>query len=392
MKFLRNLSMQRAILHMDLDSFFVSVERLRDSSLIGKPLIIGGLSDRSVVSSCSYEARAFGVHSAMPMVQARKLCPHAIILGGDMRNYSHYSSLVTQVIATSAPLFEKASIDEFYLDLSGMDRFFGTWKWSLELKQTILKETGLPISFALSSNKTVSKIGTGQSKPNGALHIEFGKEKEFLAPLSLKKIPMIGEKTFQQLKQKGFEFIASVQSTSETDMERLFGNHGIYIWRKANGICTSPVQSFHEQKSISSEHTFEADITDIRYIKDLLTAMSEKLGFSIRKKKKLSGCITVKIRYSDFETQSHQMTIPYTANDNSILKAAHLLFDKLYKPGMKVRLIGLRLSDLVSGSYQLNLFEDKPEIHDLYEALDTIRNKYGLRLIQKANSIGKGRR
>src|ERR1041385_5904210 len=181
----------RAIVHMDLDSFFVSVERKLDPSLIGKPVLVGGSSDRGVVASCSYEARKFGVHSAMPMKVAKRLCPQAIVVRGSHEQYSKYSSEVTDIIRESVPAYEKTSIDEFYIDLSGTDRFFGCYRLATELRRRIIRETGLPISFALSSNKTVSKIGTGEAKPNGQIEIPHGSERSFLAPLSVQKIPMV---------------------------------------------------------------------------------------------------------------------------------------------------------------------------------------------------------
>jgi DNA polymerase-4 len=195
--------MERTVVHMDLDSFFVSVSRLQNSALIGKPVLVGGSSDRGVVASCSYEARQFGIHSAMPMKLARRLCPEALIIRGDYESYSNYSSIITEMIGEQVPVYEKSSIDEFYLDLSGMDKFFGCYKWATELRQKIQKETGLPISFGLSVNKTVSKVATGEAKPNGQMQINFGNEKQFLSPLSVSKIPMVGEKTAHLLRSMG---------------------------------------------------------------------------------------------------------------------------------------------------------------------------------------------
>lgn len=379
---------QRAVAHLDLDSFFVSVEVLRDNRLKGVPLIIGGGSDRGVVSSCSYEARRFGVHSAMPVKLARKLCPDALVIGGDMELYSRYSALVTDVIREQSPVYEKASIDEFYMDLTGMDRFFGTWKWMLELKQRILRETGLPNTFALSVNKTVSKIGTGEAKPNGQLQIPGGTEKSFLSPLSVQKIPMIGARTYTTLCSMGIRQIATLQQMPPRAMEQVMGKHGLQIWKKANGIDESPVEPYHEQKSISTEHTFETDTIDVRKLRDLLTAMSEKLAFKLRKQNRLCGCIAVKIRYSDFDTVSKQLKIPYTANDKTILKTVQELFRQLYQRRLLIRLVGVRLSDLVQGSYQISLFEDTPEIINLYQAMDRIRMRYGATAVQRAITLG----
>ena len=373
---------------MDLDSFFVSVECLRDSRLKKLPLIIGGNSDRGVVSSCSYEARRFGVHSAMPIKLAKRLCPDAVIIGGDMELYSRYSSMVTEIIKGSSPLCEKASIDEFYLDLTGMDRFFGTWKWMVELKQKVVRETGLPITFALSSNKTVSKIGTGEAKPDGQLKVPVGEEKPFLSPLSVNKIPMIGDKTYATLCSMGIRKIATLQEMPATAMQQVMGQNGLVIWKKANGIDETPVQPYHEQKSISTEHTFEIDTIDVKTIRTLLTAMAEKLAYKLRRKNRLTGCITIKIRYSDFNTETKQLKIPYTSNDKTIMDHVQRLFEQLYQRRILIRLVGIRLSDMVQGSYQISLFEDTPSIIELYQAMDKIRNRFGSMAVQRAGTLG----
>ncbi|MEX1189348.1 MAG: DNA polymerase IV, partial [Bacteroidia bacterium] len=304
--------------------------------------------------------------------------------------YSRYSSLVTDVVAASSPLVEKASIDEFYIDFTGMDRFFGTWKWAVELKQNIIRETGLPISFALSSNKTVSKIGTGESKPDGQMQVQYGNEKTFLSPLSVRKIPMIGEKTYATLCSMGVRQIATLQDIPAKVMERVMGQNGLVLWKKANGIDESPVQPVQERKSISTEHTFETDTMDVKYLHSLLSAMCEKLAYSLRKKGKISGCITVKIRYADFDTQTRQMKIPYTANDHTLIRCAQELFDKVYNRRLLIRLIGIRLSDLVQGSYQISLFEDTPALIGLYQAMDKMRNRFGATAVQRAVTMGLG--
>lgn len=378
----------RAVAHIDLDSFFVSVECLRDTRLKGLPLIIGGNSDRSVVSSCSYEARRFGVHSAMPVKLAKRLCPDALIIQGDMELYSRYSQLVTDVVRDAVPLYEKASIDEFYLDLSGMDRFFGSWRWMVELKQKIVRETGLPNTFALSVNKTVSKIGTGEAKPNGQLQVPSGTEKAFLSPLSIRKIPMIGDKTYTTLCSMGIRRIETLQQMPVRAMEQVMGKHGILIWKKANGIDESPVEPYHEQKSMSTEHTFETDTIDVVKLRELLTAMSEKLAYKLRRKNRLCGCITVKIRYADFDTVTKQVKVPYTANDKTILQTVQQLFKQTYQRRLRIRLIGVRLSDLVQGSLQISLFDDTPEIINLYQAMDRMRNRYGPTAVQRAITLG----
>lgn len=385
------LSGDRSILHMDLDSFFVSVECLRDSRLKGKPLIIGGKSDRGVVASCSYEARKFGVHSAMPIRLAKRLCPQALIISGDMEAYSKYSKDVTSVISEKAPVFEKSSIDEFYLDLTGFDRFFGCFKWSQELKQQILKDIGLPISFGLSVNKMVSKVATSESKPNGQLEVFKGTEKEFLAPLSISKIPMLGEKTQRLLRSMGIERIKTLREIPLEMMEQLLGKNGIVLWKRANAIDESPVVPYSEPKSISTEMTFEQDTIDVKKMQAILLTMTEKLGFKLRHNQQLTACVAVKIRYSNFDTVTKQVMIPYTSSDHVLAEHVQDLFKKLYDRRLLIRLIGVRLSHLVQGNYQINLFEDTQEDIRLYQAIDRMKRKYGATAIVRANGMGEGR-
>ena len=378
---------ERAILHLDLDAFFVSVECLRNSALRGKPLIIGGTSNRGVVSSCSYEARKFGIQSAMPMHLARRLCPDVIVLKGDMETYARYSKLVTEIIRPEAPLFEKASIDEFYLDLSGMDRFIGCYKWSKELRQTIMKESGLPISFGLSINKLVSKVGTGEAKPNGALEIKTGSEKQFLAPLSTSKIPSIGKKTYKKLSFMGVRTIQTLSELPVKLLEREFGKPGISLWKKANAIDHSPVVPYCERKSMSTERTFSKDSINIQKIKGILIEMTRQMAFELRESGKLTSCITVKIRYTDFNTFTKQRKIAFTANDHTLTPHIIELFDQLYQRRQLIRLVGIRFSNLVSGNYQINLFDDTiKEIH-LLQQMDRIRKRFGKKSLKMGSAF-----
>ena len=377
----------KSIVHMDLDTFFVSVERLQNSSLNGKPLLIGGTGDRSVVASCSYEARKFGVHSAMPMKLALRMCPDAIVMRGDYEQYSKYSHIVTDIIKEQVPLYEKTSIDEFYIDLTGMDRFFGCYTFASELRQKIIKESGLPISFGQSVNKTVSKVATGEAKPNGQLNIIHGTEKPFLGPLSIKKIPMVGDKTYHLLKNMGVQKIQTVQEMPVELMERLLGESGVIIWKKANGIDNTPVIPYSERKSISTEETFQTDTIDVNALRNIMVSMTEKLGFQLRNQKKLTSCITVKVRYSNFDTHTMQARIPYTACDHVLIKRVKELFEKLYTRRMLVRLIGVRVSHLVSGNYQINLFDDTEEMMNLYQAIDRMKARFGEQKIIRAVGI-----
>ena len=371
------MGVDRVVVHMDLDTFFVSVERLKDSRLMHKPVLVGGTGDRAVVASCSYEATAFGVHSAMPMRQAKMLCPEAIIVRGDYEHYSKYSNMVTEIIHEKVPLYEKSSIDEFYIDMTGMDKFFGTYTYVQELRNRVIKETGLPLSFGLSENKTVSKVATGEAKPNNHLKIEYGIEKSFLAPLSVRKIPMVGEVTAQLLRKMGIVKIKTVQEMPLEIMDNILGENGKSIWKKANGIDNSPVTPYTERKSISSEETFENDTIDVKRMKTILAGMTERLAYQLRKENKLTSNVAVKIRYSDFETHTKQLRIPYTSADHTLIKLVKDLFDKLYDRRVLIRLIGVRFSGLVSGGYQINLLEDSEHIIKLYQEMDLLRKRFG---------------
>lgn len=372
------------IMHMDLDTFYVSVERKLDSRLQNKPLLVGGTSDRGVVAACSYETRGYGVHSGMSMKLARQLCPEAIVIRGNAGTYSKHSDEVTEIIKEETPLFEKSSIDEFYADLTGMDRFYGCFKLATEVRHKIIKETGLPISFGLSINKVVSKIATGEAKPNNQLMIDTGHEKEFMAPLSIKKIPQVGDKTYQTLRHLGVKKIYTIQEMQEEMMIRVLGKNGSMIWRRAQGVDNRPVIAFNERKSISTERTFDKDTIDIKKLKSILIAMTENLAYQLRRGDKLTACINVKIKYSDFNTYSKQMRIPFCSADHILIPKILDLFERLYNRRVLVRLIGIRFSHIVSGNYQINLFEDDENALNLYQALDKIREKYGDRKVIRA--------
>ncbi|RMB62956.1 DNA polymerase IV [Dokdonia sinensis] len=384
--------MQRTIIHFDLDTFFVSCERRLDSRLIGKPVIVGGTGDRGVVSASSYEARTFGVHSAMPMKMARQLCPDAVYIRGNAGTYSKMSREVTEILQESLPVVEKASVDEFYGDLTGMDKFFGCYRFSKELRQRIMNETGLPISFGMSPNKTVSKVATGEAKPNNEIKVDAGYEKIFLAPLSIKKIPSVGQKTFVQFCNLGVRTVDLVQQMPLEMMEAVFGKSGRIIWERCNGIDNSPIVPYHERKSISSERTYGQDTTDITKLRTTISAMAENLAFQLRRGNKLTSIVTVKVRYSDFQTYSKQMRVPYTSADHTLIPKVMELFHKLHNRRMLIRLVGVRYSGLTEGHYQIDLFENTNKTVNLYKAMDIIRDRYGDHSIRRANTIGEGSR
>ena len=377
----------RTIAHTDLDTFFVSCERLRDSRLEGVPVIIGGSSDRGVVASCSYESRHFGVRSAMPMRYALKLCPQAKVIKGDMEWYSQKSKEVTDILQDGAPLVEKASIDEFYMDLSGMDRFFGTYQWTQELMQKVKKEAGLNMSFGLSANKTVSKIATGEGKPLGKLHITEEATRPFLNPLSIRKIPMLGAETYRELARIGIRSIEQLAGTPKEFMEKLLGKNGLSLGYKAQGIDNSLVVPYTERKSISTERTFQKDTTDIVQLKALLVKMVEKTAFEMRNSGQLCSVVAVKIRYSNFDTESKQIKIPYTANDEKLIRIVKDLFDQLYHRRMLIRLIGIRFSGLVRGHEQIDLFEDTLSQVRLNQAIDKMKQRFGSHVLTRAETF-----
>ena len=378
--------MNHAIAHMDLDAFFVSCARLQNSDLNGIPLIIGG-GERGVVASCSYEARYFGVRSAMPLRMALKLCPDAKVVKGDYEMFSKLSHDVTEIIQQRVPVMEKASIDEFYLDLTGMDKFFGCYQWTQEIAAEVTKETGLPISFALSVNKTVSKIGTGESKPSGKLEIKESQIKPFLNPLSIRKIPMVGDATFQLLSRIGIRTIKTLSEMPVLALQQMIGKNGIELWKKANGIDETPVIPYSERKSISKEHTFSNDTMDVFAIRSLISGMAEELAYQLRKEKWLTSTVVIKIRYANFDTETKQCKVAYTAADHTLSRIALDLFNKIYTRRMRLRLIGLRFTGLVHGNHQMNLFEDTEELMNLYQSMDRIKNRFGADAVRRASGF-----
>lgn len=377
---------QRYIAHFDLDSFFVSVEVLNNPELKGKAVIVGGTKDRGIVITCSYEARKFGVKSGMPMKQAMQLCPHAILARGTRGMYSKYSRWVTEIIGAKAPLFEKASIDEFYIDLTGMDKFFNPLQWTIDLRKKIMDETKLPISFGLSSNKMVSKIATDEAKPNGFLFVEPGKEKEFLAPLSVNKFSGVGKHTFEKLKSMGIFLIGDILKFDENYLEQELGKWGTALFQKAQGISYSEVHEWHEAKSISTENTFSENISNRETLIKHLVQQTEKVAFELREDNMWCGCIGVKIRYPNFETTQKQTTIDYTFSDDELIPQAIKLFDKLWRKNEPVRLLGVKMSELTNQSIQTNMFEDVEKKTNLYKAIDDVKNRFGKNYLSKART------
>ncbi|SMC58103.1 DNA polymerase IV [Pedobacter nyackensis] len=376
---------EKQIIHMDQDAFFVSVEIRKNDTLKGKPIIIGGTSDRGVVSSCSYEARKYGVHAAMPSRMAKLLCPHAVFIRGSMDAYSEASHEITAIIKERVPLFEKASIDEHYIDMTGMDRFHGCMKYAHELRETIMKELKLPISFGLSVNKTVAKMATNECKPDGEKNVGQPDVVPFLNPLSIRKIPGLGEKTFIKLSDMGIKKIFTLAQIHPDHMNALLGKSGLQLLQKAKGIDNSPVIPYTEQKSIGTQCTFKADTIDVGTINNLITSMVMDIAFQLRKKNKLAACITVTIRYSNFEDVTKQAVIPYTSLDNVLIEKAKDLFRQVYTKRMLLRLVGVRLSSLVNGFEQIDMYSESTTQYNLVQAMDKIRNRYGDKAVTRAS-------
>jgi DNA polymerase-4 len=373
----------RTIAHFDLDSFFVSVERIKNPSLIGKPVIVGGMSERGVVAACSYEARAFGVSSAMPGKMAKRLCPDAIWIRGDFESYVKYSDMVTNLMESNLPLLEKASIDEFYADLTGMDKYFGSYKYATELRQRVKKDTGLTISLGMSSGKTISKVATNECKPNNQKLIPLGEERSFLSPLAISKMPMIGKVTGQQLRNMGITSIGMLAEMPKKMVQAVLGQNGVSLWDRANGIDNSPVIPYHDQKSMSKEMTFDNDTTDVSLLRSILVKMTEELCYDLRRKNRCVGQLSVKIRYSNFDTHLRQQTLSYTANDDQLQEKALEIFEKLYDRRLLIRLIGVKFGKLVPGYSQITLFDKSAHMADLYQAMDRIRHKHGIKAVGK---------
>jgi DNA polymerase-4 len=347
---------------------------------------VGG-QERGVVAACSYEARKFGIHSAMPMKRALQLCPHAIVTNASRHQYSHYSRWVTSLIAEKVPLFEKASIDEFYIDLTGMDRFFGVKQYAQELRTHITQQTGLPISCGVATARFIAKMATNEAKPNGFLMIPPGKEKEFLWPLPIEKINGVGEQTEKILKSKGLYHIEDIARTPVELMIQYAGKWGESLWEKAQGRGSTEIHTEWEQKSVSHEKTFLEDHTDLPFLHQQLVQLTAATAADVRAEEKLSGCVTVKIKYSDFEVESKQETIDYTAMDDTLTAKVKVLFEQLYKKGRPVRLLGVRCSQLVPMTLQMSLFEAKAEKLQLYRTMDELNERFGKKTLTKAAII-----
>jgi DNA polymerase IV len=372
--------MSRKILHLDLDAFFCAVEELRDPSLAGKAFAVGGRPEqRGVVSSCSYAARRFGVHSAMPMSRALRQCPGLRLVPPHFKAYSEYSHKVMEYLHAVTPLVEQVSIDEAFLDVSESPR--SGEEIARDLQTTIRTELSLPCSLGIASNKLVAKIANdvgkssaqGGGPPNAITTVPEGQEAEFLAPLPVIRLWGVGPKTAARLAEVDVQTIGDLARCPESDLVHLFGKNGHDLARHARGIDDSPLITIHEPKSISQETTFAQDLRDGQALRQTLHDLSERVGHHLRKNGYAGSTIKIKLRWPDFTTQTRQITLACpTDQDNQIYAAALGLFEKVWQPGKAVRLIGVGVSGLGPPARQLNFWDLKPpELPDPHPGDDT---------------------
>ena len=387
-----DLHTKRQILHMDLDTFFVSVERLMDPKLASKPVIVGGSPfERGVVAGCSYETRAYGVHSAMPLRQAFRLCPNAVFLRGHYSHYGEYSKLVKEILTEIAPQIEKSSVDEFYLDLTGCERLKGnTLKWAKEIQRTVTGETNLPLSFGLAANKLVAKVATtqyGKHSEFKGYEVTAGAEGSFLAPLPIRALPSIGEVTEQTLLSYGMHRVGQIAQTPISLLQRLFGKTGKRLYEYSNGIDLSPILPQSEKKSISRENTFSEDTFEVEKIVSTLHMLCSDLSEELRSSTVLAKKISVKLRYSDFNTVSKTQSVSYTNSTQDIYRIAEILLRKVWTRRIRVRLIGVEASDFIDDLAQFYLFTEGKKEKEIDTVVDSLNRKYGNNSILYASHL-----
>ncbi len=371
-----------------MDAFFVSVERVLDSSLEGKPVIVGAdPHGRGVVAACSYEARKFGLHSAMPIRTAYRLCPHGIYLRGHGKKYGYYSDEIAKILEKYFPVVQQTSIDEFYLDFTGCEKIYGdAFLFAQRIQSEIWLQLGLPCSIGIASNKTIAKIASDYKKPKGIVLVPEGKEREFLAPLPIEKIPGVGGKLFPLLKSRGFKTAGDIANSSPDYWSVLLGKFGISLWEKANGLGNDILTVEHGRKSISKETTFYVDVVDRTKIEAELFELVGKACQLLRNENWQASTISIKLRYSDFVTITRARTIRPTDDDKIVYDTAAELFRKSYTRRVSIRLVGIHLSKLNHFGEQEVLFEDEDIVRKrMLRAIMKIRDKYGYKVI----SIGK---
>jgi len=381
--------MIRGILHIDLDAFFVSVEQAHNPELRGKPVIVGGQpGHRGVVAAASYEARAFGVHSAMPLAKAHRLCPNAIFLRGNFSRYRTASERFMSILADFSPCLEPAGLDEAYLDITGCDIFGSPRQIAQKTKERVKKELSLIASIGIAGCKVVAKIASDLSKPDGLIEVVPGKEQDFLSPLSIEKLPGVGPRTGQRLKELGITTIGKLAQMPPASAKSLLGESGMVLYRHAHGIDNRKVGARGEAKSISRETTFSQDTPDRRVLHATLRYLSEHVGADLRRQNAQAKTISLKLRYQNFDTINRSLTSGATDSDDVIYSTAASLLDKSSDKQKLVRLIGVEVSNLVSDARQLDMFNQKALRQEkLDKAVDNIRRKYGFDSIQTGSTL-----
>jgi DNA polymerase-4 len=385
--------MVRNILHIDMDAFFVSVEEVRDPSLKGKPVIVGGSPDgRGVVAAASYEARKYGIHSAMPIGRARRLCPDAIFLRGSHGVYSEFSGRIFDIMNTYSPLVEPMSLDEAYVDLTGCERLHGSIvDTAVRMHDEIKSKVGINASVGMAANKLMAKIASGMAKPNGLLRILPGYETTFLAPLPVGRIPGIGPKSVEEFKRMGVHTVRDLAAIPLGLLEEAHGEWGTRLYEKARGISRSPVSKNDDTRSISRETTLDKDSNDPEFLESKLSFLVEKAASQLREEGLRARCVSLKLRDSNFKTVTRSHTLnEATCEDHVIFVTVGNLFRKLFTLETRVRLVGVALTSLtVDAPSQMELFEDMDarQWQKLYQGIDSIRDKYGFRSIVRGSSV-----
>ncbi|MGB2867045.1 MAG: DNA polymerase IV [Bacteroidota bacterium] len=373
------------IAHLDLDCFYVSVERTKNPDLIGKPVAVGGTpSGRGVVASASYEARKFGVRSAMPTGRALKLCPQLIVVRGHYSDYTDYSDRLYKRMCDFAPVIERASIDEIYMDFTGCEGLYGNDLPGLikKLRQLVWDEFGLPCTIALASSKVVAKIAAGTVKPNGICTVPNGGEKKFLAPLPIDVIPGIGKKTAAVLRDRGFDLVSDIQAVPKEQVVKILGKHGLWIYGAANGTGYSDVVPDHSRKSISHEQTFAHNLQEKGELEHLLHELVADVCSTMRGKNWKTKTITLKLRYADFKTISRAESVKPTNDDKVVFDTVRKLFHEGYTRPMPLRLLGVRLSHFLDDSQmKLALSPKDEQRQEILTAVDKLRDKFGDKVI-----------
>ena len=386
------IPLHASILHVDMDAFFVSVELLDRPDLRGKPVVVGGRPDqRGVVSAASYEARKYGIHSAMPLRTAGRLCPHAVFLEGHHDKYGIWSDRVAAILARFSPIVEMVSIDEAYLDLSGTERLHGPPLAAADqLLRTIKRETSLPCSGGLAATRLTAKVASDQGKPRGLVWVAPGMEARFLAPLPIRKIPGIGEVTERALRALGIETVEQLAAHSQEKLEKIFGQWGTALYRKARGGDAYEFLIDAEPKSISHNHTFGEDTSDVPDMESLLSHLSQKACKRLREAGLSARTLTLTIRYAGFDTYTRAKTLAEPAQLDADIFAVFLeLFRQHRDPKRKVRLLGVALSSLCHGGQQLDLLEAerREKLEKLTQATDRLRDKFGFGSVQFGGSL-----